>query len=89
MAVHRGVDREEAHFVVRIELSAEFDANYEGDDDGYAWLERWRMRVQPRLLRAVFAELCSERDFESIPVSRGKSPDDEIEIEVRFKSGAR
>jgi hypothetical protein len=80
MAVHR----EEGRFVVRIELSAEFDESYEGDDDGNAWLERWRARVQPRLARAVFEQLRAEPGFVAIPVSRGKHPDDELEIAVRF-----
>ncbi len=79
------VHREEARFVVRIELSAEFDEDYEGDDDGYAWLRRWQAHVQPRLLRAVFDQLRAEPGFDAIPVSRGKSPDEEVEIAVRFK----
>jgi hypothetical protein len=81
MAVHR----EHARFVVRIELSAEFDEGYEGDDDGYAWLARWRSRVQPRVLRAVFEQLRAEPGFSAVPASRGKSPDDEVEIDVRFR----
>ena len=35
MAVHR----EEGSFVVRIELSAEFGEDYEGNEDGNAWLQ--------------------------------------------------
>jgi hypothetical protein len=85
MAVHR----EEGRFVVRIELSAEFGEDYEGDDDGNAWLEAWRARVQPRLVRAVFAELRAEPGFSAVPVSRGKSPDEELEIAVTFTRGAR
>lgn len=81
MAVHR----EHARFVVRIELSAEFDEDYEGDDDGFAWLARWRSRVQPRLLRAIFEPLRAEPGFDAVPVSRGKSPDEEVEIAVRFR----
>lgn len=84
MAVHR----EEGRFVVRIELSAEFGEDYEGDDDGNAWLEAWRTRVQPRLVRAVFAELRSEPGFSALPVTRGKNRDDEIEIAVTFARGA-
>ena len=80
MAVHR----EEGRFVVRIELSAEFGADYEGDDDGYAWLADWRARVQPRIARAVIAELRTDRRFSAVPASRGKSPDEELEIDVRF-----
>lgn len=81
MAVHR----EEGRFVVRIELSAEFDESYEGDDDGYAWLERWRARVQPRVARAVFEQLRADPGFTAVPVSRGKHPYDELEIAVRFR----
>jgi hypothetical protein len=81
MAVHR----EEGRFVVRIELSAEFGEDYEGDDDGYAWLEAWRARVQPRLVRAVFEQLRAEPGFSAVPASRGKNPEDEIEIAVQWK----
>ncbi len=78
------VHREEGSFSVRIELSAEFGEDYEGDDDGYAWLERWRSRVQPLVARAVFEQLRSEPAFSAIPVSRGKNPDEELEIALRF-----
>jgi hypothetical protein len=85
MAVHR----EEGRFVVRIELSAEFDEDYEGDDDGYAWLDAWRARVQPRLVRAVFEQLRAEPGFSAVPASRGKNPEDELEIAVQWKQGGR
>jgi hypothetical protein len=83
------VHREEGRFVVRIELSAEFGEDYEGDADGYAWLEAWRARVQPRVARAVFAELRAEPGFTAVPASRGQSPDAELEIAVRFEPGPR
>jgi len=79
------VHREEGRFVVRIELSAEFGEDYDGDDDGNAWLEAWRTRVQPRLARAVFAELRAEPGFTAVPASRGQNPDEELEIAVRFE----
>jgi len=84
MAVHR----EEGSFTVRIELSAEFAEAYEGDDDGNAWLERWRARVQPRLVRAIFEQLRAEPGFSAVPASRGKNPEEELEIAVRFDAGA-
>jgi hypothetical protein len=80
MAVHR----EEGSFTVRIELSAEFAEAYEGDDDGNAWLQRWRARVQPRLARAIFEQLRMEPGFTAVPASRGKNPEEELEIAVRF-----
>jgi hypothetical protein len=80
MAVHL----EEGSFTVRIELSAEFGEAYEGDEDGNAWLLRWRERVQPRLARAIFEQLRSEPGFTAVPASRGKNPEEELEIAVRF-----
>jgi hypothetical protein len=81
MAVHR----EEGALTIRIELAAEFGEDYEGDDDGNAWLERWRADVQPRVVRALFDALRSDPRYHAIPVSRGRAPDENIEIEVRFK----
>jgi hypothetical protein len=81
MAAHR----EEGRFVVRIELSAEFDEAYEGDDDGHAWLRRWHESVRPRLARMILDELRSNPRFDAIPASRGVSPDDGLEVTVRFK----
>jgi hypothetical protein len=78
------VHREEGSFSVRIDLLAEFGEDYEGDDDGNAWLQQWRARVQPRLARAIFETLRSEPGFSAIPVSRGSSPEDALEIAVRF-----
>ena len=82
------VHREEGTFSVRVELSAEFDHNYEGDEDGNAWLERWRQRVQPRLTHAIFDELRSEPGFSAIPVSRGRNPEEVLEIAVQFNPRA-
>jgi hypothetical protein len=82
------VHREDGSFTVRIELSAEFGEAYEGDDDGNAWLERWRARVQPRIVRAVFEQLRAEPGFTAVPVSRGKNPEEELEIAVRFDADA-
>ena len=81
MAVHR----EEGALTIRIELSAEFDEDYEGDDDGLVWLERFRQNVQPNVVRALFDVLRADRRFDVIPVSRGRSPDENVDIEVRFK----
>jgi hypothetical protein len=81
MSIHR----EEGRFSIRIELSAEFDEQYEGEQDGYVWLEQWRSYVRPQLVRAVFDALRADRNFEVVPASRGASPDEEIEIAVRLR----
>jgi hypothetical protein len=80
MALHR----EEGMFSIRIDLLAEFPEDYEGEEDGYAWLERWRASVRPRLVKAVFDQLRSERGFEAVPSPRGASPADGVDIAVRF-----
>lgn len=79
------IHREEGDFSIRIELSAEFEEDYVGDADGYAWLESWRARVRPRIARAVMRELRAEPGFSAVPTSRGKSPDDELVIAVRLR----
>ena len=85
MAVHR----EEGNLTIRVELSAEFDEAYEGDDDGYAWLERFRSEVQPQVVRAMFETLRKDGCFDVIPVSRGRSPDEHVDVEVRFRAARR
>jgi hypothetical protein len=81
MAVHR----EEGSLTIRIELAAEFGDDYEGDDDGNAWLERWHADVRPRVVRALFEALRSDPRFDAIPVSRGRAPAENVDVEVRFK----
>ena len=80
------IHREEGHFTIRIELAAEFAEDYEGDDDGNAWLDRWKERVRPKVVRAVFEALRSDATFEAMPVSRGASPDENLEIAVTLRS---
>jgi hypothetical protein len=79
------IHREEGRFTIVVDLSAEFGSDYEGDEDGYAWLERWRTVVQPRLVRAVFEALRGERSFDAMAVSRGANPEEQLEIAVRLK----
>lgn len=76
--------REEGRFVISVDLAAEFADEYEGDADGYAWLEAWKSKVRPKLLTAVMNALRAEAAFVAVPVSRGKNPDDELEISVRY-----
>ena len=83
MAVHR----EEGSFTIRIDLLAEFDEAYEGDDDGYAWLDAWKANVRPRIVKALFDALRSDAAFDAIPVTRGRAPDENIDVEVRLRTG--
>jgi len=80
--------REDARFTIRIELRAEFDETYEGDDDGYAWLRRWQEEVRPRLARAVFDVLRDGGQFDAIAAPRGANPEDNLEIDVRLRAAS-
>ena len=77
--------REDGRFTIHIDLAAEFDDAYEGDDDGLAWLRRWQEEVRPKLARAVFDVLRDGGRFDAIPASRGGSPDENLEIDVRLR----
>jgi hypothetical protein len=77
--------REEGSLVIRIDLAADFDESYEGDDDGLAWLTAFREQVQPRIIRAIFDAVRGDSRFDALPVSRGAAPDENVDIEVRFR----
>jgi hypothetical protein len=79
------VYREEGRFVVKVDLSAQFGDDYEGEDDGYQWLQRWKDRVRPRVVAAVFEALRADPAFAVVASPRGASPDEEIEISVTLR----
>ena len=80
-----GLYREEGRFTIQLELSGEFGEDYEGELDGYAWLEDWKVAVRPKVVAAVFEALRANGKFDAIPVSRGANPDTTLEIEVRAR----
>jgi hypothetical protein len=78
--------RESHTFTVRIELEASFDDDYEGDDDGGAWLRRFHEQTRPQLVAAVMRVLAADRSLSVRPQTRGRSPEDEIEIGVALQT---
>lgn len=78
--------REERSYSVDINLVAEFDDSYEGDEDGFAWYERFEALVKPRLVAAVSEALRSDARFSLIAAPRGKDPERALELELRFKA---
>lgn len=77
------IHREERQFAIHLHLSAEFSEDYEGEDDGYAWFERFERDLKPRLLNAVFEVLSRDPKWEAVAAPRGRDPDTAIEIDVR------
>jgi hypothetical protein len=78
--------REERSFSIDVHLVAEFDDTYEGDDDGFAWFERFEGGLKPRLVAAVNEALRSDPRFSLLAAPRGKDPERALELELRFKA---
>ena len=74
--------REERSYRVEIVLSAEFGEDYEGEEDGYAWHERFERVVRPRVVRAVLEALASDPGWRVVPATRGVSASDALEVRV-------
>lgn len=80
---------ENGEWLVRFTLEAKFPEAYEGDDDGYAWLQRFHEELRPRLVRAVFRELRATPGWEARVQNRGAPEERELEILVTPSSAAR
>jgi hypothetical protein len=75
--------REEREFSIHLHLFAEFAPDYEGDDDGFAWHERFEREVKPRLLSAVFDALQKSAGLQVVAAPRGRDPELSLELDVR------
>ncbi len=70
---------EQRDFTLRIDLRREFPENYEGEEDGYAWVED----VQPALaeiVRAAAAILAQRAGFRVHPANRGRAAEEEVTL---------
>jgi hypothetical protein len=77
--------REERSYSVELHLVAEFDDAYEGDEDGFAWFERFESALKPRLTAALSEALRADPRFQLLAAPRGKDPERTLELELRFK----
>jgi hypothetical protein len=80
--------REEREFSIVLHLSAEFDEAYTGDDDGYAWHERFEHVLKPRLVAALFEVLRADPSFGVVSAPRGRDPERALELDLVFKPRA-
>ena len=78
--------REEQSFSIDVHLVAEFDESYEGDEDGFAWFQRFEQQLKPRLVAAATEALKSDPRFQLLAAPRGKDPDRALELQLRFKA---
>lgn len=77
--------REEREFSIVLHLRGEFGDDYTGDDDGFAWFERWESTVKPSLLNAVVESLRRDPAFQVAAAPRGRDPDRAIDVDVIFR----
>jgi hypothetical protein len=78
--------REERSFSIELNLVAEFDDSYQGEEDGFAWFERFESGLKPELIRAVTEALRRDPRFQLLAAPRGKDPERTLELELRFKA---
>jgi hypothetical protein len=78
--------REERSYAIELSLVAEFDEAYEGDEDGFAWFERFEAGLKPQLVAAVTTALRADPRFSLLAAPRGKDPERTLELELRFKA---
>jgi hypothetical protein len=72
--------KEEQTFALRFTLEASFPDEYEGDEDGKAWVREWDAFIKPRIIKLVFETLRQQAGWICHVRNRGVSPTDEIEI---------
>jgi len=77
--------REERTFTITLHLSAEFADDYAGEDDGFAWHERFQKVVQPELLAAVYDALRREPRFRAVSAPRGRDPESALDLDVSYQ----
>jgi hypothetical protein len=77
--------REQQTFTITLHLSADFADDYGGDEDGYAWHERFQRAVRPRIVTALFDALRAQPGFRAVAAPRGRDPESALDLEVHFE----
>jgi hypothetical protein len=81
--------REERTFTISLHLSAEFADDYTGDDDGFAWHERFQQTLRPALVAAVHDALRRDPRFRAVSAPRGRDPETALDLDVTFEAVKR
>lgn len=72
---------EEREFVVRVELRCKFPDDYDGDDDGYAWVEEFRP-LAAQMAAAAAAVVRGRPGWRVRAGNRGRPIDEEVTLIV-------
>jgi hypothetical protein len=77
--------REEKTFTITLNLSADFADDYTGDDDGFAWHERFQQLLRPALVAAVYDTLRRDPRFRAVSAPRGRDPESALDLDVSYE----
>jgi hypothetical protein len=72
---------EEREFVLRLEVRCSFADDYDGDDDGYAWVNDWNT-VAAQVVQAAVATLKRQPGWQVRSRNRGRPTDEEITLVI-------
>ena len=76
--------REEKTFSITLHLSAEFADDYGGDEDGFAWHERFQQVLRPAIVNAVHEALRAQPRFRAVAAPRGRDPESALDLDVSY-----
>lgn len=74
--------REEAVWNIRVEASAEFGDDYDGELDGFAWRDAQFRELQNRVVGAVLRTLAATPGWRVRTGNRGIASTDEVLVHV-------
>ena len=72
---------EERTFTVRIELRCEFPDDYQGDEDGYAWVGEFAP-IAAEMVQAAANAVRRRPGWQVRPANRGRPADEEVLLVV-------
>jgi len=78
------VHREEVTWTIRVEASATFDDNYDGELDGYVWRDQQFRELQERAAAAVLRALSGLESWRVRTGNRGLPATDELLVHVEL-----
>ena len=81
--------REEKTFSITLHLSADFADDYSGEEDGFAWHERFQGALRPALIAAVYEAIRADPRFHAVAAPRGRDPESALDLDVSFDVRAR
>jgi hypothetical protein len=70
---------EEREFLLRLEVRCPFPPDYDGDQDGYAWVESFRP-IAAQIVQAAAAAVKAHPGWRVRFANRGRSTDEEVTL---------